>query len=947
MSKKKILILLEHLRVEHTISHRDGTTTIDFLGTKMGALLKQKMRSIGLTPKDFDLEYIYGKIPEPKSIDSRTQQPTSYKDIPIKEFSQEYPRLNEKIVTEEYDIVIPTGRMGCKYLLDQVSITKLRGIPERKEITLEDTNQSHEFWVFPMFSMEYIDFKRNAEISYDGDLVQLDDFIKNGDTAFLPTEVEYEYTEDIARIREIFARVRDEKMLTSWDIETNTLRPDMEGAKMIVFSIAHKEKQGVTFPVDHKEHTWTEEEREEIIELIKEYVANKETYKVGQNIGFDIRFLMRAYGMTDFHNHLDTKVAYYLTVSQEEAKSFTLSTLAYEMTDMGGYDKPLDEWRENYIKEYRAEHKEKPVNEVDGSDFNYEWFPLRDFLAPYAAGDVDATLRIHNVLAKNIAQTEAWTDLYYRFYPRLTVALASIEAWGFQADPEYFDVLDEEYNKERDRILEAIRKEPAVEQLEEESRMLYEEGLKEWAKPKAERDEEIAKLRDRYKNKMEFNPNSPNDKKRVLFDIIGAQPPANKDTLVDSATNKSESEITWEDYKTDKNMMKWIKENIPEAVTLADLLLEYSSVSTLLSTFVNGLRKQINPHTNTIHGGYNPTGTSTSRLSSSRPNMQNLASSHQNVDKFDYHYPIKRLFTTRFDGGVILQADYSALEMRILGLRANDPGMTEAFLQGKDIHKNTASIMQGKPEEEISSDERQAAKAVAFGLVYGKQSFSLAGDLGVTPDEAEVLVNKFFAGKPAVRGFIEYAHEFLEKNGYVETMNGHRRIIHDVWGNKASKNEALRQSVNTIIQGTGAYLTNYSVALIYEYLKEYNKKSMLVATVHDSIVVDVHPDEIEEVTQVVKYLMENVPAEFLYTTVNGQRVRYPIEADVEIGHNYNDLVDYEEEDFKTFNSPTGYIKYRRDIKLLIDHKESGKITEEQLEEAIQIIENQKAHYQHM
>ena len=122
---------------------------------------------------------------------------------------------------------------------------------------------------------------------------------------------------------------------------------------------------------------------------------------------------------------------------------------------------------------------------------------------------------------------------------------------------------------------------------------------------------------------------------------------------------------------------------------------------------------------------------------------------------------------------------------------------------------------------------------------------------------------------------------------------------------------------------------------------------MLVATVHDSIVVDVHPDEIEEVAQVVKYIMENVPAEFLYTTLNGQRVRYPIEADVEIGHNYNDLVDYDAEDFKTFNSPTGYIKYRRDIKLLIDHEESGKITEEQLDEAIQIIENQKAHYQHM
>lgn len=666
------------------------------------------------------------------------------------------------------------------------------------------------------------------------------------------------------------------------------------------------------------------------------------------NMQFDIRFLMSVYNFTEFEKNLDTKVAYFLVVSQEKAKSFKLTDIAYEMTDMGGYDKPLEEWKKNYIETYIKENNKKsPVNPIDGSNFSYEWFPLKEFLAPYASGDVDATLRIHNVLMEKIRTSDKWMDLYMNFYPRLTVALAQAESNGLKVDMDYLETLQEVYPKELERIIQAIRKTPQVQQLEDENRELYEVGLKEWAKPKKDRDPDLAKLRDKYKKKLEFNPRSSDDKGRLLFDIIGASPPIGKDTVKPGASGKSESEIEWSDFKADKDMVKWVHDNVKGVEELTGLLLEYSSVSTLMSTFVTGLSKAVNPDTGTIHGSFNSTGTETGRLSSSSPNLQNIPSSHQNIDKFDYQYPIKRIFTTRFDGGAILQADYSALEMRVLGLRAGDPGMTEAFLEGKDLHKNTASIVFGKPEEEISKDERNASKSVAFGIVYGEQPFSIAPKLGISVPEAEELFEKFYREKPQIKQFIEDTHRFLDDNGFVETMQGHRRILRDVWGNKMAKSGAYRQSVNTIIQGTGAYLTNFSVILIQDYLRTRNRKSKLVATVHDSIVIDMHPDEIMEITEVTKLIMENLPVDFLNFTWKGQEMRYPITADVEIGSSYKDLVDYDPELFQQFRTAKGYIKYLKDQSVLEDHRESGSITPEQYDEGIEIIESQLEAYKQL
>lgn len=282
--------------------------------------------------------------------------------------------------------------------------------------------------------------------------------------------------------------------------------------------------------------------------------------------------------------------------------------------------------------------------------------------------------------------------------------------------------------------------------------------------------------------------------------------------------------------------------------------------------------------------------------------------------------------------------------MRILGLRTMDPSMTEAYFNGEDIHKSTASLAFGVPVEEVTKDQRQAAKAVAFGLIYGKSTAAQAMELGIPVHEAQDIVDKYFSTKPNVAGFIENTHQFLEQNGYVETMQGHRRQLKGIW-TKDKRSDALRQSVNTVVQGSGAFLTNSATILIDKYIQENNMRSKLVATVHDSIVVDSPAEEVVEMANVMKIVMENLPIEFLRMTWNGQLVQYPIAADVEVGMNYKDAVGFDQEELGTFKSVKGYCKYHNDLSKLEDYFDSKALTEEQYEEAVAQIEAGRQAYQ--
>lgn len=932
-------------------------------------------------------------------------------------------RLDEQGISREYEVLQNTVQRLYKQLENNGQSAQV---------------QTHECWVLPMYSMEYMLVNPSIQNLIEADFVTLKKFVDEGEAAFEASPVDYEFVTDIERVREIFKKEVPNAPIVSWDLETNTLHPELPGAKPLVISLSWKEGEGVTIPLEHKDFSWLPGHLNEIYNMVEAFVADSNITKVGHNLQFDIRFLRLTKGFRAFNNNRDTKVMYYLLVNQDVEGSLQLSDLAYELTDMGGYDKALDEFKREYVKNYIAREKERiaqmkaenkqqleevraeikslqehhklaekelrefeslytisdvdedpdlsrehrlrleeynqtwrkieraedreaelravkfpkaepPKNEIDGSDFNYEWIPLEEMLHPYASGDVDAGLRIHNRLDEVGKKPEntAIRKLYTGHYTELVSYLAKIEANGVPMNVPYNEELTEAYIEEEERIVEEMRKFPEVKMLEEQHRVLYEKGLAEWAIPKADRDEEVAKLRDKYKKKLKFNPNSPDDKKRVLYDIMGIRLPYNKEYLVDSAVEDGipEEEIEWVHYKTNKTSLEYIKAHFEEAAGIADMLLTHSLVKTRRRGFTYKLREMIDPQ-GLLHGGFNATGTATSRLSSQNPNLQQLPRSTGDVTRFDYKYPIKRMFTTRFEGGALIQLDYSSLESRILALAAQDEEMTQAFLDGADIHSETASLVFNIPVEDVTADQRDSAKSTTFGIAYGETPFSYFAKHGMTLQEAEKLFDDYFRNKPKIKQFIDETHAWVKKVGYVETLHGFRRNLRDVYSqDKSKQNGALRQSVNTKIQGSGAFLTNSSVILIQKFIEERNLRSKMVLTVHDSIVIDSPPEEIHIIAAAGKYIMENLPIDWLFIDWKGERIRYPIEADVEVGINYNDMVDYDKDDLNSFNKVENYCKYHLSLKRVKDYKETGLIDEDKFEELTAAIKAKKAEYQ--
>ena len=382
---------------------------------------------------------------------------------------------------------------------------------------------------------------------------------------------------------------------------------------------------------------------------------------------FDIRFLMNTKGFAYFENNRDTLIGYYLIVAQKIESSKRLSDLAYELTDMGGYDNPLEDYKKKYKEDYiarkkaeidelkasekarvekeyklaQAKYKEevakakklgkstksilkpvkekvavpsktevKTVNEIDGGDFNYDWIPL-EIMHPYASGDTDCCLRIYNVLYQRIAPHEKILALWTDFYPKLTRTLAHLEAEGIFVDKEYAKVLEKVYAEEEERLIEELRKFPAVKELEAEHMALYKAGLEEWKKPKSERDEEVAKLRDKYKisdkeNKVKFNPGSAVHKGKVLYKILGLTLPYDKESIKEKPFDNGvpENELTWEDYKTDKHALGYIAEHNEDAKELAEMLLEYSKVNTLKNNFAQKLPLLASNKDGKVHGSH-------------------------------------------------------------------------------------------------------------------------------------------------------------------------------------------------------------------------------------------------------------------------------------------------------------------------------------------------------
>ncbi|MBC8568896.1 MULTISPECIES: DNA polymerase I [Lentihominibacter] len=327
-----------------------------------------------------------------------------------------------------------------------------------------------------------------------------------------------------------------------------------------------------------------------------------------------------------------------------------------------------------------------------------------------------------------------------------------------------------------------------------------------------------------------FNLNSPFQLGDILFEKLGL--PAGKKTK--------------RGYSTSADILEKIKDKHP----IVPAVLEYRTLSKLKSTYIEGLIPLISETDGKVHAHFNQTVTTTGRISCTEPNLQNIPIRQEMGRK------LRKAFIPDSDDCVLVGADYSQIELRVLAHMSADQALIEAFNRGEDIHRATAANVLGVPEEEITIEERSRAKAVNFGVIYGMSSFGLSTELNITRKDAEEYINTYFKKHMAVKAFMDGQVEFCREKGYVTTIMGRKRYIKEI---KASaymvRQVGERLAMNTPIQGSAADIIKIAMIKVYNAIKERNLKSSLILQVHDELIINTYKDEKEEIE---KLLVENM-----------------------------------------------------------------------------------------
>jgi DNA polymerase-1 len=350
-----------------------------------------------------------------------------------------------------------------------------------------------------------------------------------------------------------------------------------------------------------------------------------------------------------------------------------------------------------------------------------------------------------------------------------------------------------------------------------------------------------------------FNISSPQQLGRVLFEDLGLPAPVRygKGKVISTAAD------VLDELSADHEIVRKV--------------LEYRQLTKLKGTYVDALPALIDQHTGRLHTSFNQTGAATGRLSSSNPNLQNIPI------RTEMGREIRAAFIPR-DGWKLLVADYSQIELRLLAHLSGDPLLVEAFRSGEDIHTRTASEVLGIPPLMVSSEARREAKAVNFGIVYGISGFGLAAQLGIPRAEAEKYIKNYFERYAGVRKFIDATIAEVRQTGVTRTLLGRERPIPDINSRNANaRGFAERTAVNSPLQGTAADLIKLAMVRIDAALESGGHRSVLLLQVHDELVFECPPEEVDAVSKLVKHEMESV-----------YDLKVPLVVDVGSGINWRD-----------------------------------------------------------
>lgn len=468
------------------------------------------------------------------------------------------------------------------------------------------------------------------------------------------------------------------------------------------------------------------------------------------------------------------------------------------------------------------------LDDLSQKYLNYKPIPLSDLIGdkkdPSKIFDVD----IHTL--SNYSAEDA--DITFRLYERL----------------------DDELKKEKlDKIAYDIEFPlvPVLEEMEYEGIRIDPEALQQQSK-------ELELLMDNYAQRIfqlagtNFNINSTKQLQEILFDKL----------------KLSTGRKTKTGFSTDARSL----ENLKGEHEIIDLILNYRQVAKLKSTYTDSLPNLINPKTGRVHTSFNQTVASTGRLSSNDPNLQNIPI------RTDLGKEIRKAFVPRDKNYLILSADYSQIELRIMASICEDETLMKAFQKGEDIHRSTAALVFNVRPEDVTTDMRRKAKEVNFGILYGIGPFGLKTRLGISQTHAKEIIDTYFRTFKKVKDFMDNSILQAKEKGYAETLYGRRRYLKNI----NSNNRVVRQfeervAINMPIQGTAADMIKLAMIKIHKELEKRKAKTKMVLQVHDELVFDAHKSEIDELKPVIKKLMEEAFP-----------LKVPVVADIGIGDNWLD-----------------------------------------------------------
>jgi DNA polymerase-1 len=332
----------------------------------------------------------------------------------------------------------------------------------------------------------------------------------------------------------------------------------------------------------------------------------------------------------------------------------------------------------------------------------------------------------------------------------------------------------------------------------------------------------------------QFNIDSPKQLGDILFEKMGIKYPGKR-----TKTGQ---------YSTDEETLQKIVHEHP----IAERLLDYREFTKLKSTYVDALPNLINPKTNRLHTTFNQAIAATGRLSSVNPNLQNIPVKTERGKK------MRKAFIPRDENHIILSADYSQIELRIVASVSEDVNMMDAFQKNLDIHTATAANVFNVSLEDVTSEMRRQAKMVNFGIIYGISAFGLAQRLGISRTDAGNLIEQYFEKYSGIKRYMDNTINFAREHGYVETLLNRRRYLRDInAGNWTIRGFAERNAINAPIQGSAADMIKVAMINIHKQLKAHQLQSKMILQVHDELLFDVYIPEKEEIKKIVLEEMQN------------------------------------------------------------------------------------------